>query len=272
MPNERFERQIEVKAKGDRSKVFPGTDLARGTIDNVPDIGDAVFQQWFEFILKNIEEFEARLPGDYEVRGNPTLGAKWLERYSALEIFRAAKIFWKCAFYNQSEFDIRIVEWEKGEGSYLELGHWRSSLHRPLLALMLPRVCERVAVPKGNQALLPPRSGWEAELSACKTFITKPVPWPRYVKYSDEIAGVVIDLYPGGDYFNIEFESRFVAFSDEEMLALTGILESARAARSWKRRVRLSGFRADLLSRVVRVAGDLSVGHLGTRILIGDLG
>jgi hypothetical protein len=265
--------QIEVRASGERSKVLPGTDLARGAIDGDRGIGNAVFQQWFEFILKNIEEFERKPPGDYDLRGTSILEAKWLESYSALEVFRAAKIFWKCSFRDQSTFEAGMVDWEKGKGPRVAIGLWDSSLHRKLLALTLPRVCVMVALQEGRQAILPPKPGWETELSACKTFIREPISWPVFVTFSEKIADVLVDLYAGGkEYLNIKFKSRFTAFSAEELRELPNILDTANTARRWKRRARLSTSQADLLIRVIDVAGDLSIGHLGERVQISDLG
>jgi hypothetical protein len=262
--------QIELKARGGRSKVLPGTDLARGAVDGEQDIGSAVFQQWFEFILKNIEEFERRPPGDYELRERAFSGTRWLENYSALEVFRAAKVFWKCALGSQSEFDLRMADWENSKGPHVVLGQ-SYSFHRFLLALVLPRVCSMVALERGRQGILPPKANWKSELSACKTFVTKRIPWPLFVVFAPEIADVLIDLYPGMDYFNIKYKSRFAAFETEELSMLPAILDIAKNAQKWKRRARLSASRADLLRRTVEVAGDLSISHLGTRILIGDL-
>ena len=222
--------------------------------------------------MTNIEEFEKRPLGDYELRGGSISGAKWLEKYSALEIFRAAKVFWKSALRNPPDFEKRMVCWEDGCGPRVALGHWGTSLHRHLLALVLPHVCKMMALTTGNQGILPPKLGWKSELSACNTYITNPISWPVLVEYTTEISDVLLDLYPGNGYFNIKFGAQMSEFSSEELSVMPTILDKAYNARKWARRTRLSMQDAELLDRLIDVAGDLTVSHLGERVRIGELG
>jgi len=254
----RIDTRVRLLWRSSETQRYSATNLSRTRIIDELAIGEAVTQAWITHLI----ERRAALPQGflYDLRAGTFYFGKWLERYSALEVYELARNGWHYALADAKRSLDPVADWEAGRAP-AKFGDHYIVVAEALLALVLPRVApNRRMDEKGDVYVMPPSRDWRDVLRAWHGFVSRPVPWSRYVCYTDRIADHLHHSWRG--LYNEKHANRLGGFTEEELdragqLFYT-LLDNRRAGIPTD----LDLERAMLLDRLVGVAGDLEISSM----------
>jgi hypothetical protein len=242
---------------------YAATNLARTGPADVSNVALNVFRLWLDALLANADAVPDGMVYHLFPRHLASLVRQpWLEKYSALDLYRLAVKGWVPEFRKSLEDgQNRLRVWESSKGDSIWLGSFESELHRQLLDLTMPRVSRLEMHGSGNWYIKPPDEGWITKLQECHDFITHPVDWGLFVEYCGHADNLLFYQYPGVREFNLTHRSRVQrSFRDEELVSLSSLLYKLANNRSFGRASTLDHAEVALLDRVVENLGDLAIG------------
>jgi hypothetical protein len=266
------EARIEVSRSIQNPRSLPLTNLARSRLTEQKEIERSIFRTWLEALLINIEDIEKRPIGDPAVSKELFREAKWMESYSAFDLFRLARTAWPLRFKEPLSASELLPAWEKGEGPAIWVGDvYTRILPSVIFGMILPKVTSIVVAKDGNYYARPPGKGWRAELQNWNTFVADNMTWPLFAEYISPVEHFFYDCYSGQNFLNKKFEERFDGFDVSDVQLLPTLFEKLVNARNAGRQVQLTRSEISLLSRVSEIAGELTIRRFGERYTIRDL-
>jgi len=264
--------RVEVTRSTQDARSLPVTDLSRSRLTEQIEIEASIFRVWMEFLLRNIEDIEARPIGNPEINQELFRNAKWLESYSAFDLFRLAKSAWPHRFGDPSESRKTFERWQSGRGRSIWVGGaYSNDLATVIFGLILPKITSIVVGDEGNYFARPPRLGWQDMLGGWHTQIRDGLRWPTFVEFIPPIADVLFDTYGNNAFLNKKFERQFDEFELSEVNLLRPLITRLVRARSVGRREQFERSEIDLLVRFSQAAGDLRVMQYRVSHNIGEL-
>jgi hypothetical protein len=264
--------RIEVTRSVQNARSLPVTDLGRSRLTEQKEIEASIFKTWLDALLVGIEDIEARPIGDPSVPKELFRSAKWLESYSAFDLFRLARAAWPHHFADPTKARMLLPDWENGQGSSIWAGDTYSrALPAVIFGMILPKVTSIAVGADGNYFARPPSAGWQDVLRGWRTFVSDDMRWPVFAEYLPSMTGWLYDCYSGLNFLNKKFEKRFDGFEASEIESLPSLLERLVAARSGHRQIQFERAQIDLLMRLSMAAGDLKIRRFGVSHGVRDL-
>lgn len=252
---------IRLNAKQEPTARLVRTNLARTRLrENEAAIGHVVLRAWLEPLIADPVRTEALGLGVLSIR-NRTLGiyqAQWLEQFSALDLYRAARIIWKETFKDKGADLIQV--WETGSGRALKLGIFNDYLHRILLELVLPSVSDLQVGSEATLYVAPPINGWKEELEANRTFVSAPRRWESFATYLPPLDYLLYFDYPGCDWMSNQYRDALSPFSSNELSLMRRCFGKLISARVYSYLPKLSGSEAALFQKVAQLLPEAMIG------------
>jgi hypothetical protein len=251
----RIDARVRLLWRSTETQKYSATNLSRTGIIDEEAIGEAVTRAWITHLI----ERRAALPEGFldDLRAGAFHAGKWLERYSALEVYELARNGWHYALADAKRSLDPVADWEAGKAP-AELGDYRIELAEGLLDLVLPRVApNRYMDEEGDVYVMPPSRDWREVLRAWHGFVSSPVSWSRYVSYTGRIADHLHHSYHG--LYNKKYADRLGGFTEEELDNARWLFSTLLENRRDRIPTDLDPESATLLNRLIDVAGDLEV-------------
>jgi Histidine kinase-, DNA gyrase B-, and HSP90-like ATPase len=263
--------RIEVSKDRTHANLLPATNLARTTLAQETDIASAVFRLWLEALLQKLPKIEKHPIGSPNVDSKLILSADWLERYSALDLYKLAKSCWVSAWRNTTGARDAIKNWEMGLGKPIQVARTYSrSLYWNIFELILPNFTE-LQIDEDRYYFSPLRKGWRTELKGNHNFIKTPSGWGHFASYVGRKAPFLWAAASGHRFLNKKYQQRFSDFAVAERSRLRDLLSDLSANKSAGRQTRLSNSDIDLVKRIIAVAGSLTIERFGEEYKVADL-
>jgi hypothetical protein len=263
--------RIEVSRSIQNPRSLPLTNLARSRLTEQKEIERSIFRTWLEALLINIKDIEKRPIGEPTMSKELLREAKWMESYSAFDLFRLARTAWPLHFKEPSSASELLPTWEKGEGPAIWVGDAHTTiLPSVIFGMILPKVTSIVVAKDGNYYARPPGTGWRAVLQNWHTFVADNMTWPLFAEYISPVENVFFDCL-GKNFLNKKFEDRFDGFDVSDVQLLRTLFEKLINARNIGRQAQLTRSEISLLSRVSEIAGELTIRRFGEQYTIRDL-
>lgn len=262
--------RVEVRKDRERPSSLPVTDLSRSRLLESDEIAGQIFKIWFGALVNGLDDLEARPIGSPDIDQRLFRRAKWLEEYSAFELYRLARTGWCSSTGDIGKRRRRITKWETGNGDDLLVGAgYGSQLHWTIFELILPKITQLMVGDGGHYYVIPPHPGWEDEFRAWNSFISDGMSWGPFALYSTELGDVLYDVQ-ARQFLNIAYRDRFAGFSDQDLRAVPALLYDLAGARYYQHQARIASQSIPLVDRVLSVAADLTIDRFGKRYLLAD--
>jgi hypothetical protein len=262
---------VEVRRNRDRPNALPTTNLSRSELVEEPEIGSAIFRIWLDALLQSLKKIERRPIGSPEINQQALRGASWLQRYSALDLYRLAKSCWMSQFQGDTKAKAAVKQWEAGRGKPLWLSHSHPrSLYWHIFELVLPNLTE-LRVANGRYLVCPLRKGWKDKLKNCHTFINEALSWGQFVSYIDDEEEFLWDAYSGHRFLNAKYQDKFANFTFAEVHRMRNLFDRLGLYKSIGQQTLLNPSDVDLMRRVVAAAGDLKVNRFDEQYTVASL-
>ncbi len=168
-----------------KERRYAKPNLARnGTADDRL-LEQSVFRAWLSYLLTHRDKLKPSQLHRLDTPRPILRDARWLENFSAYDVYSLAKIEWIYSFKG-TKWESEVERWEGGEIDFIWLGD-RYDLSSDLLELVLPRISRLLLGPNGTKYASRPTTGWPEALEGWREFVTKPVRWPYFVEFSKGI-------------------------------------------------------------------------------------
>jgi hypothetical protein len=235
---------------------YSTTNLARTGAADQDKLSNRIIETWVRYLLDHQSDLSAGFMVGIKPKVEPGRYARfprqctWLEDYSALTLYNLARNAWH--FTKGDALD----KWEMCSGSIDP--STGSELCDRLLWLVLPRVASGRSFSIDDRIqLLPPVSNWKEVLESCRDFVSKPVPWSRFVAFTGITEDSLYDTSSG--LLNQKYQSRLATFSDAELNDASAVFQTLLRSLSTRTAARLTDNSASLLRRLIETAGDLTI-------------
>jgi hypothetical protein len=269
--------RVEISKDVQNPRLLPVTNLARSQLIHADSVADAIFRIWFEALLNRVEELKARPLGSPEVDRQLVHRARWLELYSALELYNFAKTSWRAAFGGDlNRVDSAMESWEAGAGNPLWIANPHSSrLHWVILEMILPKyarlIVNREPNFETNYYVSPLSTGWLDDFRTWQPFVGERASFGLFAEYTGGLEDTFFEQGSSIGFLNSRFRKHFVGLAPDEVHRLFDILEELVMAKEARRPARLSVGNAAILSRIMPEAGHLKVGKFSKRFTLSEL-
>lgn len=262
---------VRLRAKG-RIKALPQTNLARTHLREDSDAIDAaVFQAWLEPLIADPRKITDIGLGvlDVSAAKRRLQEAKWLENYSAMDLYGAARLLW---IRDLGENGKELVEtWENGASrTRLRLGTFADYLHRAALQLVLPNVSTLCMAEHGAMYVAPPVSGWQKLLAGERAFPLNKPEWDHFADYMAPIDRLLYYQYPSTQWLSLAYRDRLVGFSADELTTLMQCLGRLIDAKSHSYLASPTQIEVKILSRLGSLFPDARVGSSNCSARLAD--
>lgn len=251
---------LRLRAKGKAAPCLPQINLARTQLrDDADVVDDAVIQAWLEPLIADPQLVGNLGLGVMSVRAAPTFlrRAKWLESYSALDLYLTAKPFW--ALFLGENGNGLVSAWEAGEGRGLHIGVFSDYVHRALLELVLPSVATLMMGDQGSLYVAPPTRGWRDVLSAERGFPLRKIQWDHFARYLPPLAGLLYLDYPGTNWLSDTYKDQLSDFTGAELSTMKRCFGRLVAGMSRTYLPSLTVAEATILKRVASIVPDARI-------------
>ena len=265
--------RIEVCKDFERPHSLPTTNLARSRLVQEARVEAAVFRNWFDYLLRSLDEVEARPIGSPSIEEPLLRNAKWVEQYNAYHLYRLARSCWISRFEDADKARTAVVNWENGEAESPHTPFHDSDLDWCLFALILPRLTQLTVNDRGLFCFSPLTQAWKTNLKGCKTFITENLSWGNFAHFGDTISDLLYnkDNTSGIRFLNSRYYGKFADFSKQEIGRLIEIFDRLAQSSRYKAQAKLPSSDIELLSRASAVAGDLKIAYFSHRGTVSAL-
>lgn len=251
--------RLNTSAKQNRNQ--PKINVARTRlIDGQAEIEQFVLKSWLEPMIANPNIVKKLAPETLGVgrARESLLSSKWLEKYSALQIYKLARSL--ALNLNGRSKEDEFAKWERGEGSPIWLGTFDNYVSRILWELVLPPVCTLMQGEAGSLYVGSPISGWVEALQNNYGFVSGGRRWSHFSRYIKPIDHLLYYSYPGCKWFSDKYQELLSDFSDEDFTALNRLFDKLVSSRAHTYLPNLTVFEITLLNRVVTIAPDALIG------------
>lgn len=260
---------------------LPKTNLARTKlVENEASVGDMILRSWLEPLIAepdNVEKFglgvllldtrrHTREPGGHIGLNTSDryrlAGAKWLEQYSAFNVYRVAKAIWKLDLTPRGSGAEKIAAWENGDENGLHLGVFSDYLHRSLLELVLPLVCKLQIGRQDRRYAASPIEEWVELLSGNRSFISNPIKWENFADYLPPIDHLLYFECSGSSFMASKYSDQLSKFSGKQVESLRSCFNKLIAGKSRGYKPRLTNIETALLRQVADLLPDAMIGGI----------
>lgn len=265
--------RIEVCKDLEHPRSLPTTNLARSRLVQEPQVEAAVFRNWLDHLFRALDEVEARPIGSPLIDNSLLRSAKWLEQYSAYDLYRLARSCWISRFRDAEMARAAVTKWENGEADSPDTKLSSSRLDWCLFNLILPRIAKLTVKGRGFYCFLPPRQDWKGELMSWRTFVTDGLRWGPFVQFGSKISDFlyITDSSTRAPFLNECHQNKFTGFLNEEIDELIEIFGNLIYKSHSKEQMQLPSSDIELLSRASAVAGDLKIAWFDHRRTVSEL-
>jgi len=263
--------RIEVTRSIHNDQALPVTNLGRSRLTEQKEIEASIFKTWLEALLNSLADIEARPIGEFRVDREQFRNAKWLENYSAFDLFRLAKTCWPYHFRDVEGAKTLLPPWERGEGRSIWAGDsYSQDVSSVIFEFILPKVTSIVVGANGNYFVRPLGSGWQDVLRSWRSFVRDGMSWPVFAEYLQPHANIFYDT-SSSKFLNKKFEDRFRDFDLAEIKTFPSLLDRLTSARRGFRSVQFERSEIDLLLKLLASNGDLVVQRYEVTKTLGEL-
>jgi hypothetical protein len=234
-------------------------------IDGQVEIEQFVLKSWLEPMIINpniVKKLAPQMLGVGRAKES-LLSSKWLEEYSALQIYKLARAL--AVNSDGTSKEDEFVEWECGEGNPIWLGTFDDYVSRILWELVLPPVCTLITGEGGSLYVGSPISGWIEALQKNYGFVSSGERWSHFSRYTKPIDHLLYYSYPSCKWLSDKYQELLSDFSDDDFTALTRLFDKLVSSRAHTYLPNLTVFEITLLNRVVTIAPDALIGGTSVR-------
>ena len=242
-----------------RERRYISPNLARNAISSDAQLEEQIARIWLTFMIENIDKLtEGQL---HHVRWESWSRKIWLERFSAYDVYRLARLEWEYGFKG-TNWETSIADWEMGRIDRIWLNH-EYDLSSRLLEMVLPRISTLILEEDGHRFVSRPINKWKQILTDCHDFVSHPIKWDIFVTYGKSIKNLLYYAYPGFESLNDLYRDKFVHFGEANLKVLVDLLYHI--SRAWKeyRVMKLSPAEGDILRTAANISGNLLIGSTG---------
>jgi len=261
--------KLRLTWETDDSLRYRSPTLSRTGLVDQAALSRAVMASWLQPLLDRTDAGEELCFGLFH---GPSLAPlrDWLERYSALSIFKFMWAAWKASLQSGQKAypESRLEEWLKGKGTPLPLARIRGTIAEGLGQWILPRVCELTVGPQGEFYASAPRLGWSEDLATWFEYPRGAQRWPVIVNFASALTDLSAYEYAGHVWIDKRHERELESWSLDDLGRVSQALKTLLVAREVRRPAVLTKGQFRLLQELRRTVGNLSLGNVyGRRTL-----
>lgn len=239
----------------------PKINVARTRlIDGQVEIEQFVLKSWLEPMIVDpdiVKKLAPEMLGVDRARES-LLSSKWLEKYSAFQIYQLARAL-ALNRHGKSKED-QFTKWESGEGAPLALGIFDNLASRILWELVLPPVCTLMIGSERSLYMAPPCPGWINLLQQNYSYVSAGKRWSQFARYIKPIDHLMYFSYAKNEWISDKYQEVLCDFSDEEIKSLSRLFDKLVSSRQHTYLPVLTAYEVALLERVVTLAPDALLG------------
>lgn len=251
--------KVRLTWQSTKLRRYLSPNLARNGVANERALGQAIFRIWLTYFLQHSNALpEGQFNGLHTPWVVRLREARWLETHSAYDLYRLARHGWTYELKG-TPWQSKVEQWERGELEVIWLGK-HDDVSKDLLEMILPRISGLILGPNGHRYVSRPTTDWERVLQAWSKFVTHPIEWGTFAEYTKEIDHLLFYGYPGYESFNSKFRDRIEEMGSENLKTLATVLYQVTGDRDERRTSKLSQADVEVLTKAIKLAGELRVG------------